>query len=318
MLKADVIIVGGGPAGSACAWRLMEKHVDCLVLDQVPFPRFKPCAGWITPDVVKDLALNIADYPGSFTTFKKFYISVWGLQFKLRTTQHAIRRFEFDDWLLRRSGAPFVVHTVRSIVPEKEGYSLDGEFSARYLVGAGGTYCPVYRTLFKTSAPKTKTTLIAAQEEEFPYAFDDPNCRLWFFDHHLPGYSWYVPKSNGFINVGVGGMAEQLNGRGDNLKHHWARLVEKLDRMGLVRGHTYKPSAHTYYVRQRQPELRRGNAFVIGDAAGLASLDMGEGIGPAIRSGLLAADAILKDANYCIDSIGRYSFSSIIKTGWSH
>jgi flavin-dependent dehydrogenase len=58
--SADVIIVGGGPAGSSCAWSLKRQGVDCLVLDKEPFPRGKPCAGWITPEVVEDLLNEIS------------------------------------------------------------------------------------------------------------------------------------------------------------------------------------------------------------------------------------------------------------------
>ena len=46
-------------------------------------------------------------------------------------------------------------------------------------------------------------------------------------------------------------------------------------------------------LRQNLTEIRNGNAFLVGDALGLATLDMGEGIGPAIRSGQLAAEAII-------------------------
>ena len=48
----DVIIVGGGPAGSSAARQLVDGGYDCLVLDREQFPREKLCAGWITPEVV--------------------------------------------------------------------------------------------------------------------------------------------------------------------------------------------------------------------------------------------------------------------------
>ena len=47
--------------------------------------------------------------------------------------------------------------------------------------------------------------------------------------------------------------------------------------------------------------------LIVGDAVGLATLDMGEGIGPAIRSGLLAAEAILHDSDYDVRTIPRVS-----------
>lgn len=307
MLNTEVLIIGGGPAGAACAGRLRQNNVDCIILDQRPFPRFKPCAGWITPQVVKELGLHSASYPYSFTTFDALHISILGLRLMLRTRQYAIRRYEFDHWLLDRSGAPFHVHSVKSITRDQAGYMVDGEFAARYLVGAGGTYCPVYRTFFKSDSPKAKETLIVAQEEEFPYPHASEDCQLWFLENRLPGYAWYIPKANGYVNVGVGGKAGEMNNNGDNLKNHWDRLVEKLDRLGLVRDHAYHPSAHSYYLRQRPVQIRKGNAFLVGDSAGLATLDMGEGISAAIRSGILAADAILHGAEYSVASIPRLS-----------
>lgn len=307
MIQTEVLIIGGGPAGSACAWRLRQLGADCQIIDQHPFPRFKPCAGWVTPEVVRDLQLDPATYPYGFTTFDAMQISIRGLKLRLRTRQHAIRRFEFDDWLLRRSGAPFHIHTVKSITRDGDGYLVDGEYRARYLVGAGGTYCPVYRTFFKQDTPKNRQALVAAQEEEFPYPHASEDCYLWFNEHGLPGYAWYVPKANGYINVGVGGKAEEMNAHGESLKKHWNFLTEKLDRLGLVQGHEYHPSAHSYYMRQRLPRVRKENAFLVGDSAGLATLDMGEGIGPAIKSGLLAADSICKGTDYSLIAIPRYS-----------
>jgi flavin-dependent dehydrogenase len=98
-----------------------------------------------------------------------------------------------------------------------------------------------------------------------------------------------------------------MRANGDRLKRHWALLVEKLDRLGLVQGHEWRPRGHAYYLRQAHPELRRDNAFIVGDAVGLASRDMGEGIGPAVRSGLLAAEAIFHDTTYDLHTIARVS-----------
>lgn len=315
MIKAEVIIIGGGPAGSACARRLRENGVSCIVLDQHAFPRVKPCAGWVTPELVKEVGLTAENYPHSFTTFHSFEISIRGFSFRLRTLQHAVRRVEFDNWLLQRAGVPVIVHAVKNIAASQDGYTIDGEYQSKYLVGAGGTYCPVYRTLFKTDNPKEKKALIAAVEEEFQYPSADARCRLWFLQNRLPGYAWYVPKANGYINVGVGGKAEEMAASGEPLKNHWNRLVEKLEHMGLVTGRTYKPVAHSYYLRQSLPEIRKGNAFLVGDAAGLATLDMGEGIGPATWSGLLAADAIVHGSPYSLKHIPRYSFISLLRSG---
>ncbi len=316
MKRVEVLIVGGGPAGAACAWRLRQNQADCLILDQKQFPRLKPCAGWITPQVVRSLQLVISEYPYGWTTFKEFLISIKGFSFRLPALQYAIRRIEFDDWLVKRSGAPILQHTVKEIKPVEDGYEVDGEYFGKYLVGAGGTYCPVYRTLFKPTFPKEKSRLIVAQEDEFYYPETDGHCRLWFFNNNLPGYAWIVPKANQIINVGVGGSAETLNRHGDHLKRHWDILTGRLEQLGLIRGYEYHPVAHSYYVRQELPKIRLGNAFLAGDALGLATRDMGEGIGNSIQSGLRAADAILLGGEYRLDGIPKYSVFSIVRSGW--
>src|SRR5579862_4910943 len=154
MRTCDVLIVGGGPAGSAAARELTLRGADVLVLDKERFPRLKLCAGWITPEVVRDLAMDVGSYPHRFLTFDRLHVHIKGLHLRVPCVQHSIRRFEFDAWLLERSGAPVVQHTVRSIRSEAGGHVIDDEFRCRYLIGAGGTRCPVYRTLFRELNPR--------------------------------------------------------------------------------------------------------------------------------------------------------------------
>ena len=139
--------------------------------------------------------------------------------------QHSIRRFEFDQWLVERSGAEHRQHNVRQIKRVNDGFIVDDQYHCRYLLGAGGTRCPVYRELFRQRAPRDKALQIVTQELEFPCDWQDPACRLWFLQHGLPGYSWYVPKADGYLNVGVGGFAQALKDRGDDIKRHWRLLI---------------------------------------------------------------------------------------------
>jgi len=60
-------------------------------------------------------------------------------------------------------------------------------------------------------------------------------------------------------------------------------------------------------LRDHVDVVRVDNAFVIGDAIGLATRDLAEGIGPAIRSGYLAAHSILSGADYTLDNVSAYS-----------
>ena len=310
MRSCDALIVGGGPAGSSAAWRLRRAGADVLVLDRERFPRLKLCAGWITPEVVRDLEIDLEAYPHRLLTFPRLRVH-WGrLQVPIPCVQHSIRRFEFDAWLLERSGAPFEQHNVRRIAADGAGFVVDDAFRCRWLVGAGGTRCPVYRTLFRDLNPRASELQIVTLEHEFQYDWRDCDCHLWFFEEGLPGYSWYVPKENGWLNVGVGGIAERMKRSGQDIRAHWAHLAATLEGR-LAPGARYEPTGYSYYLRGRVEVVRRDNAFITGDAAGLATRDLGEGIGPAVRSGLRAAQAITDGKPYRLDHVSSASVMSI-------
>ncbi len=302
MRSCDVMIVGGGPAGSAAAWKLRRAGADVLVIDKEPFPRLKLCAGWITPEVVTDLGMDIQAYPHRFLTFDRLHIHLKGLHLPVPCVQHSIRRFEFDAWLLERSGAPVIQHTVRNIREDGGDYVLDEEFRCRFLIGAGGTRCPVYRSLFRELNPRAVDLQTVTLEHELEFDWQDPDCHLWFFEKGLPGYSWYVPKQNGWLNVGIGGMAERMKRGGQDIKEHWASFTRMLGRK-LAVGASFEPTGYSYYLRGRVDVVRRDNAFIAGDAAGLATRDMADGIGPAVRSGLRAAQAILEGKPYRLEDV---------------
>ncbi len=307
MRWADAIVVGGGPAGSTCAWKLRQAGLDVIVLDRAAFPRLKLCAGWVTPKVLSDLELAPGDYPHSLLTFETLRLH-WGpISIRHASRQHSIRRYQFDHFLLQRSGAEVHTHAVREICFEGGDYLIDGRYRAKYLVGAGGTACPVYRNLFREQNPRDNGLQAATLEQEFEYDWQEADCHLWFFADGLPGYAWYVPKADGHLNVGLGGMASQLNRGGKKLRDHWARFTRRLEKKGLVRFADSQPKGYSYYLRGRVEHVRIGNAFLAGDAAGLATRDMCEGIGPAVASGLLAARAIANGEDYSLDGIGARS-----------
>lgn len=311
MQLADAIVVGGGPAGSTCAWKLRQAGLDVLVLDRASFPRTKLCAGWVTPEAMRDLEFDPGDYPHGFMTFDKLHVHWKMLGARPATRQHSIRRFEFDDYLLRRSGATILQHKVRDIERDKGDFVVDGRFRSKYLVGAGGTACPVYRRFFSDRQPRASGLQTATYEQEFRYDWQDPACHLWFFVDGLPGYAWYVPKANGYINVGLGGMAEQLKHGNGHLRGYWQYFITKLRRRGLVRYDAYDPKGYSYYLRGSVDTVSDGNALIIGDAVGLATRDMCEGIGPAVRSGLLAAHSIVTGESYSLTGIDKCSGNGI-------
>ncbi|RLB85410.1 MAG: NAD(P)/FAD-dependent oxidoreductase [Deltaproteobacteria bacterium] len=312
MLYSEVIIAGGGPAGSSCAWKLNQSGIQTIILDKKRFPRSKLCAGWITPKAIKNLKISEKEYPYTLLTFKQLNFHFYGIKIPVRTRQFSIRRYEFDDWLVKRSGASVYQHTVRKIRKERSGYVIDNRFRCRYLVGAGGTNCCVYRTFFKQANPRSRKRRILALEEEFKYDYHDENCYLWFFENNLPGYFWYLPKGNGYLNVGIGGNFTSTKNKGETIRRHWNYFINKLEKLSLIKNYHFSPRSYNYYLKQAAENVQSDNLFIVGDAAGLATADMGEGIGPAVESGILAANAIINGSEYSIRSINKYSFFDIL------
>jgi flavin-dependent dehydrogenase len=302
MKKCDVLIVGGGPAGSSCAWALRGSGRDVLIMDRQAFPRDKVCGGWITPQVISELHLDPADYARGHS-----FQPIWGFRTSRmadpeletnygRPVSYGIRRFEFDEYLLRRCGAP-VLEGVPFQTMARKGASwiVNGDIEASLVVGAGGHFCPVARYL---GAKMGSEEIVVAQEAEFEMdAHQQANCSIQpeipelYFCPDMRGYGWCFRKGN-VLNVGLGRLDRR------SLSAHISEFLAFLRRTGKVAfelpasmlGHAYLIYSKT--VRK----LVDDGVMLIGDAAGLAYSQSGEGIRPAIESGLLAAQVTLEAA----------------------
>jgi flavin-dependent dehydrogenase len=312
----ETIIVGAGPAGSSCAWELSRHQREVLILDKQEFPRLKLCAGWIPKKVLDDLELSPAEYPYSmiklipkvyFSPFTFPLMGPWTMPWR---TDYSIRRIEFDFWLLQRSQAPFKIHQVKKIARQGDDYIIDGAYRCRYLIGAGGTGCPVKRAFFHQL--RHPALQISTLEKEFRYPPRGDNAHLFFLFHGLRGYAWYVPKGDGYLNIGLAGTSQSFKTSEISLKTHFQWFLKDLVKAELLDQKTAEnlvAAGHGYFLFSQQQACKKNNCFVIGDAAGLASLDLGEGIGPAIESGLLAAREILGQATYERSRITKFSLN---------
>jgi flavin-dependent dehydrogenase len=235
-----------------------------------------------------------------------FRVRLGRLPVPVPVRQFSIRRIEFDTWLLKRCGAPVLRHGVRRIVRDGEWYVLDDQFRCRYLIGAGGTNCPVKRSLFG----EDRGALILTQEIEFETPPTSPACDLLYPFGGFLGYAWCVPKK-GAVNVGFGGFGGQFR---HPLKSYWAGFVRGLRDAGLLAVEPPSPAGYSYYLGDRRKPVRNGNAFIVGDAAGLATVDLGEGIGPAVESGLSAAREILGAGTYRADEVTKHSLPALLRS----
>ena len=310
MKYSKVIIIGGGPAGSTCAWKLKQNNIDCILLDFQKFPRVKLCAGWVTPEVIDQLELS--DYPT--IQMNANYVNFFGIDKQLNRESYAIRRYEFDDWLLKRSGVTVYHHKVHKINKQDGFYIIDNKYKCKYLVGAGGAHCPVYISLFKQLHPRSTKSTVCCMEQEIKYDYKEKASRTWFYENNFHGYSWCISKKNGHLNIGVGGLFK--DGK-VNIKEHWDFLTKKLERLGIVENYEFKPKGYVYFLRDRLDNCRIDNAFIIGDAAGLATVDLGEGIGPAVESGFRAADSIINKTEFSLHSIMKRNDPVVLRTLYS-
>jgi len=300
MESCDVLIVGGGPAGSTLAWKLKAAGLDVLILDKKTFPRDKTCAGWITPAVIETLKLDIADYAQGrvFQPIRRFVTGTIGDKAVytnyVAPVSYGIRRFEFDDYLLHRCGARVMLgEPLKSLRHEGGGWVINDKIRAPLVVGAGGHFCPVARYLGANLGADEQ--IIAAQEIEFEMSVEQQRaCQVaedrpeLYFCGDLKGYGWIFRKGN-FLNIGLG--------REDNhkLAEHVSAFCDGLKLQGRIPSDIpTKFHGHAYLLYPLAPrQLVEDGLLLIGDAAGLAYPQSGEGIRPAIESAILAADTIL-------------------------
>jgi flavin-dependent dehydrogenase len=313
MDACDVLIVGGGPAGSSCAWGLRDSGLDVAILDRHSFPRDKICGGWITPAVLTELGIHPAEYAQDcllqpIAGFRIGYIGGPAMETGYgATVSYGIRRREFDNYLLRRSGARLFERTnLDTLRREAGGWIVNGEIRTRLLVGAGGHFCPVAKL---TGSKPARENAVVAQEAEFVMAAEQaagcqvrPDMPELYFCSDMKGYGWCFRKQN-FLNIGLGRMDQH------RLSEHVAAFVRFLKSVGRISfdvpsallGHAYL----LYGVSERR--VAEDRLLLIGDAAGLAYKQSGEGIRPAIESGLLAAQAIAAaEGNYSRESLAAY------------
>jgi len=300
MDACDALVVGGGPAGSSCALALGRAGLDVVVLDRASFPRDKVCAGWVTPQVIRSLDLDTADYARgrTFQPITAFRTGLIGEGGTIDTSydtpvSYGIRRCEFDHYLLQRSGArlapPAAVTSMRREGPD---WIVNEAIRTPLVVGAGGHFCPVARQL---NPEPPRASLVVAQEVEF--LVDDADAAAYaiaperpelYFSRDLQGYGWCFRKGR-HMNIGFGRLDRRSLPKGT------AEFVEFLAREKRVpAGAMYKWHGHAYLLASASGRrVVYDGVVLVGDSAGLAYPQSGEGIRPAVESGLMAAETIL-------------------------
>jgi len=300
MEQVDVLIVGGGPAGSTLAWALRDSGLTVAILDKQTFPRDKVCAGWVTPAVMEELQIDLDEYARGRTLqpISGFRVSQLGKKqvethYQDNPVSYGIRRREFDDYLLQRSGAELLLgQAFKTLQRQDDVWLVNDDIKASLVVGAGGHFCPVARAVGAKLGRHEQ--VVAAQEIEFQMTLEQQRqCRVderipeLFFTPDLTGYGWVFRKGD-FLNIGLG--------REDNhkLSEHVQAFCHFLKQQGKIPQDTpekFHGHAYLLYPHALRDVVKDG-LLLIGDAAGLAYPQSGEGIRPAVESALLAAKVI--------------------------
>jgi geranylgeranyl reductase family protein len=292
VLRYDAIVVGAGPAGSTCAYRLAAAGASVLLLDRARFPRDKPCGGGVTGRAERLLPFSIAPVVEDTVTSVRM-------------------RLRFGSWFERGDGAPLVSMTQRlrldahlaeqavaagaelrdGVKVEAVSVGADGvsvtageTVGAQALVGADGVNGICARQLGLGGNREVGVAL----EGNVPWERlgDGYRGRAVLELGIVPGgYGWVFPKGD-HANVGIGGWGTE----GPGLRGHLRALCAA---HGIEPGDLEGLRGYRLPLRSPRSTLARGRAALVGDAAGLVDPVSGDGMFEAFLSSKLAAEAVL-------------------------
>ena len=316
----DVLIIGAGPAGSACARVLARSGLAVRLVDQHPAGRDKICGDGLIPDAHKALArLGLLDevMRRAQGVTHVGCVGPRGGRIDVPGTLAVLPRRELDALLLRAAqdaGAQFEQARFEAPIEQdgrvvgarlKQGDDIV-EVRARWVVLATGAV-PKALTAAGMCERHTPSGVALRGYVKAPQMVGRIKALEVVWDHSVrPGYGWIFPAPDGHFNIGVGvtDSHSALNGKGrkkdvnlraifDAFVAHYAPAAE-LMRVGqpVGEGDNWLKGAPLRCTLTGARWTRPG-LIVTGEAAGSTYSFTGEGIGKAMETGMLAADAIL-------------------------
>jgi menaquinone-9 beta-reductase len=315
--RADVVVVGAGPAGSAAAAWAARAGRDALVIDSASFPRDKACGDGLTPRAVAELErLGLGDWLDARIRHRGLRMSGFGGEVDVDwpgpsfpSTGSAVARVELDDRIRKvaeESGARMLLG-VKAIGVHHDSSGrvtsvtlADGsEVGCRELVVADGARSPLGRKLGRRWHQDTVYGVAARGYLASPRS-DEP----WLTSHLelrspdgavLPGYGWIFPLGNGEVNIGVGALSTSKRPADLALRPLMSYYTDlRRDEWGFG-GQPRAVSSALLPMGGAVSGVAGPNWMLIGDAAACVNPLNGEGIDYGLEAGRLAVELLGSD-----------------------
>jgi geranylgeranyl reductase family protein len=316
--QCDVLVVGAGPAGAACAQWLARAGVDVVLVDQHEFPRDKVCGDGLIPDAhhaLKRLGVHDEVMAAAHSSRHLACIGPRGGRVEVPGSLAVLPRVVLDDIVCRaaqRAGA-------RLFTPWRyESSLMDGdvvagarfkhgeqtcEVRARWVVLATGAVPQALQAAGMCTRRSPNGIALRGYVKNDAMADRIKTLEVVWDKRLAPGYGWIFPAPDGRFNIGVG-LADShpaLDGapakkKDVNLRRVFDAFCEfyeparELMRTGTLEGDL--KGAPLRFSLSGARHARPG-MLVTGEAAGSTYAFTGEGIGKALETGLLAAEALL-------------------------
>jgi geranylgeranyl reductase family protein len=303
-MKADVVVIGAGPAGSAAAYWLAKVGFDVVLIDAADFPRDKVCGDGVSPASVGVLeSMGLGDlHPCVHEISTAVLVGPRGDSCRGVTggTGWAVRRRDLDYRLVlhaQQAGARFLPHTAfagrrrdrgRVTIETRQGLTIEAPCG---VLATGSSRC----ALKAAGVPPGPRVPGAVGCQAYFEGFEGPADALAFSYERglLPGYGWVIPLGDGTANVGVG----SFRGPGGlpPARPMYRKFIEESPTARrLLKGAKQTAPERCWPMRMgfQSNGVVQGRLLLAGDAASCVNPLSGEGIYSALVSGKLAAEAV--------------------------